>query len=58
LKAVAYINERRPDTVAIKTPDESCVAVLKIVLPLFNYFVIDVYSEGEKHVVKAKRGKT
>jgi hypothetical protein len=34
------------------------VAVLKIILPLFNYFVIDVYSEGEKHVVKAKRGKT
>jgi len=58
LKAVAYIKERRPETVAIKTPDESCVAVLKIVLPLFNYFVIDVYREGEKHVVKAKRGKT
>jgi hypothetical protein len=58
LKAVAYINERQPETVTIKTPDKDCVAVLKIVLPLFNYFVIDVYNEGEKHVVKAKRGKT
>ena len=58
LKAVAYINERQPEAVAIKTPDKDCVAVLKIVLPLFNYFIIDVYSEGEKHVVKAKRGKT
>jgi hypothetical protein len=58
LKAVAYIKERQPETVAIKTPDEDCVAVLKIILPLFNYYVIDVYSEGEKYVVKARRGKT
>jgi len=58
LKAVAYIKERQPETVAIKTPDEGCVTVLKIILPLFKYFVIDVYREGEKHVVKAKRGKT
>jgi len=58
LKAVAYIKERQPETVAIETPDEGCVAVLKIILPLFNYFIVDVYSEGEKYVVKARRGKT
>ena len=58
MKAIAYISEKQPKEVVIKTPDESCVAVLRVVLPLFNYFVVDVYAEGDKHAVKARRGRT
>jgi len=58
MKAVAYITEKQPQEVVIRTQDEDCVAVLKIVLPLFNYFVVDVYAEGGKHTVKARRGRT
>lgn len=58
LKAVAYIKERQPREVVVKTPDEGCVNVLRLILPLFNYLVIDVYKEGDLHVVKARRAKT
>jgi len=58
MKAVAHIKEKEPDEVVIKTPDEDCVAVLRIILPLFNYFVVDVYAEGDKRAVKARRGRT
>jgi hypothetical protein len=58
LKAVGYIKERQPQELVIKTPDENCATVLKIILPLFNYFVVDVYTEGEKQVLRVRRGKT
>jgi hypothetical protein len=58
MKAIAYIKEKQPNEVVFKTPDEGCVAVLRVVLPLFNYFVVDVYVEGDKHAVKARRGRT
>ncbi|ACB40768.1 hypothetical protein [Pyrobaculum neutrophilum] len=58
LKAVAYIKEKQPAEVAIKTPDEGCVNVLRLILPLFGYIVVDVYREGDLHVVKAKRAKS
>ena len=58
MKAIAYIKEKQPDEVVFKAPDEGCVTVLRVVLPLFNYFVVDVYAEGDKHAVKARRGRT
>ena len=58
LRAVAYIKERQPGELVVKTVDEDCVKVLKLVLPLFNYFVVDEYKEGEFYAVKVKRGKT
>ncbi|AFA39481.1 hypothetical protein Pogu_1454 [Pyrobaculum oguniense TE7] len=58
LRAVAYIKERQPGELVVKTVDEDCVKVLKLVLPLFNYFVVDEFKEGEFHTVKVRRGKT
>ncbi|ABL88546.1 conserved hypothetical protein [Pyrobaculum islandicum DSM 4184] len=58
LKVVAYIQERQPAELAVRTPDEDCIKVLRLVLPLFNYVIVDVYKEGDLHVVKARRAKT
>jgi len=53
LRVVAYIQEKSPSEIVVKTPDEDCVKVLRLVLPLFGYAVVEVGREGEAHVVKA-----
>jgi len=57
LKTVAYIQEKSPSELIIKTHDEDCVRVLRLVLPLFGYVITDVGREGEIHVVKTRRSK-
>ncbi|MEM1596945.1 MAG: hypothetical protein QXP31_00465 [Pyrobaculum sp.] len=55
LQVVAYIKERGPAELLVKTRDEDCVKVLRLVLPLFGYAVVDVGVEGDFHIVKTKR---
>ncbi|MEZ0319660.1 MAG: hypothetical protein ABWK05_06700 [Pyrobaculum sp.] len=55
LRAVAYIKEKGPAELLIKTRDEGCVRVLRLILPLFGYAVVDVGVEGEFHYVKTKK---
>jgi len=52
---VAYIQEKSPSEIVVKTPDEDCVKVLRLVLPLFGYAVVEVGKEGEAHLIKAVR---
>lgn len=53
---VTLIKEKKPAELVVKTRDEDCVKVLKIVLPLFNYVVVDVWKEGDYNFVKTRRG--
>lgn len=55
LQVVAYIKEREPAELFVKTRDEDCVKVLRLVLPLFGYAVVDVGVEGEYHTVKTRK---
>jgi len=55
LRVVAYIREKSPSEIVVKTPDEDCVNVLRLILPLFGYAVVEVGKEGEVHLVKAVR---
>ncbi|AAL64463.1 hypothetical protein [Pyrobaculum aerophilum] len=57
LRVVAYIKENRPAEITVKTQDEDCIKVLKLVLPLFNYYVVDQWAEGSSHWLKAKLGR-
>ncbi|AET33116.1 hypothetical protein [Pyrobaculum ferrireducens] len=58
LQTVEYIKERGPEELVVKTSDEDCVKVLRLVLPLFQYVVVDVWREGDKHAVRARRARS
>ncbi|MGC9131018.1 MAG: hypothetical protein ACP5H5_05475 [Pyrobaculum sp.] len=58
IEAVKYIKERGPEELVVKTSDEDCVKVLRLVLPLFHYVVVDVWREGDKHAVRARRARS
>jgi hypothetical protein len=55
LRAIAYLRNREPDDIEIRTPDGQCAAVLKIVLPLLGYIVVDAYAQGSTHVIRIRR---
>ncbi len=54
LKVVTYIQENQPGEFVVRTADGDCVKVLRLVLPLFNYSIVDV-TAGEVYVLKIRK---
>ncbi|MFN3805034.1 MAG: hypothetical protein ACK4SY_08250 [Pyrobaculum sp.] len=54
LRVVSYIQERQPAVLVVRTPDADCVKVLQLVLPLFDYSVVETTS-GDIYMLKVKR---
>ncbi|MFN7105216.1 MAG: hypothetical protein ACK4M3_01305 [Pyrobaculum sp.] len=54
LRVVSYIQENRPDVFVVRTPDADCVKVLQLVLPLFEYSIVEATS-GNVYILKVKR---
>jgi hypothetical protein len=52
---VTWIKEKKPVEFVVKTHDEDCIKVLKIILPLFNYVVVDLWKEGDFNFLKSRR---